>query len=89
MNMMYWADGSWGWGGWLVMVTLMIAFWGLLAWVAVALLRAAKDRPNQQDSSGNRSPEAVLADRFARGEIEEDDYRQRSDVLRKERASAS
>lgn len=45
--MMYWNDGSVGWAGWIVMIVSMSAFWGLLAWVAVSLIRST-DRPQHK-----------------------------------------
>lgn len=80
--MMYWNDGGPGWVGWLVMVVSMIAFWGLLAWVAVSLIRSIGKAPQDSRSA---APEELLAERFARGEIDEDDYLHRSEVLRKQR----
>ena len=80
--MMYWNDGSVGWGGWVVMVLSMAAFWGLLAWVAVFLVRSTGKAAADGSS---REPEDLLAERFARGEIDEEDYLHRSDVLRRQR----
>lgn len=83
--MMYWNDGGPGWVGWLVMIISMIAFWGLLAWVVVSLIRAAGKRPQP---GGSAVPEELLAERFARGEIDEEDYLHRSEVLREQRPRA-
>lgn len=80
--MMYWNDGGPGWAGWLVMVVSMIAFWGLLAWVAVALIRSTGNASHQAKAV---APEELLAERFARGEIDEEDYLHRSEILGKQR----
>jgi putative membrane protein len=74
--MMYW-DGDWTWATWLLMTLSMLAFWGLVAWVAVTLVRSG--RPAGSDRAGDA--DQILADRFARGEIDEDEYRHRQDVL--------
>jgi putative membrane protein len=68
------------WWGWLLMVVGMVGFWGLLIAVVVVLLR----RPGQSGGSdpGRPDPEEVLAERFARGEIDADEYHQRLQVLR-------
>jgi putative membrane protein len=58
------------------MMLVMVAFWGFVAWVVVTLLRSSgSPRPNRRDA------EDVLDERFARGEIDEDEYRQRRDTL--------
>ncbi len=79
--MMYWNDGSAGWAGWLVMVLSMAAFWGLLAWAAITLVRSSG--ATSQASPPPNAPEDLLAERFARGEIDEEDYLRRREVLRK------
>ncbi|MET0726833.1 MAG: SHOCT domain-containing protein [Acidimicrobiales bacterium] len=74
--MMDWNGESWGWGGWLVMVLSMLGFWALVAWVAVTVIRSNRGSVPAAD------PEDVLAERFARGEIDDDEYRRRLEVLR-------
>ncbi len=61
--MMYWNHGGPGWVGRLVMILSMIAFWGLLAWVAVAFVRATGKGPGRGHQSLPRScwPSASLA----------------------------
>jgi putative membrane protein len=63
------------------MAFVMLAFWGLLIWTVVMLVR---------HTSGQRgtgpTPEEVLAERFARGEIDEDEYQKRRDVLRRNKS---
>jgi putative membrane protein len=59
--------------GWL----LFLAFIGFLAYLLVRHLTESRGaRP------GRASAEDVLAERFARGEIDEDEYRRRRDLLR-------
>ncbi len=80
-------DWSWGWGWWVVMPLMMVAFWGLVAWAVVALVR--NDHPGQP---GTEQPaaapprgdpaEQILAGRFARGEIDADEYRRSLEILR-------
>lgn len=75
--MMWWWHGS-GWG-WFAMTVLMIAFWGVIVWAVVALARGERPRVSTTD------PETLLARRFAAGEIDEDEYRSRLDILRRSR----
>ena len=71
---MMWWSGDWGWGAWLAMSVMMVAFWVLLIWAVLTLVR-----------SGDRDSESILADRFARGEIDDDEYRRRRELLRPSR----
>lgn len=77
--------GSWGAGGWLAMSLMMLLFWGLLALLAIWLVRTLRDRPPRAGGDEPRSPIAradeVLAERFARGEIDADEYTRRRQVL--------
>lgn len=76
--MMYWTGDSWGWAGWLMMGFSMLVFWGLVAWVAVTLVRTTS-RPYDPRSG---HPDEILAERYARGEIDDAEYRRRLDILR-------
>lgn len=76
--MMWWGHGDWSWGGWLVMSLTMIAFWALVIWAVFAAIRAGTtSRPKRQ-----QAPEDILAERLARGEIDEDEYWRRLDAVR-------
>ena len=74
---MIWYDHDWGWNwwAWALMWLGMLLFWGLAIWGIALLVRGGRrldDAP----------PERVLAERYARGEIDEEEYRRRLDVLR-------
>ena len=71
--------GGWGWGGWLAMSLMMLVFWGLLIAGVVALIRSARREP--PDSSQDGDARRLLDERFARGEIDEQDYARRRDLL--------
>lgn len=84
--MMFWYghDPS-GWG-WFTMSVGMILFWAVLIVFAVLLFRSLS-RPVDSGASAGRAgsgpaPEQLLAERFARGEIDEEEYRSRLAVLR-------
>jgi putative membrane protein len=70
---------GWSWWGWALMSLSMIAFWGLVIWGVVALSRRPGDARREQQL---HDPEQILAERFARGEIDQDEYRQRLQTLR-------
>jgi putative membrane protein len=69
-------DGFGGWA-WVWMCLGMIVFWGLVAWVVVTLVRQGR-----RVGSDKRDADALLEERFARGEIDEDEYRRRREVIR-------
>lgn len=74
--------GSWGSGQWLAMVAMMAIFWGLLIALGVWAARGFRTgRGTDTTPRGFSGPDDVLADRFARGEIDEDELRRRRDVL--------
>lgn len=75
---MMWGDG-WGWlGGGL----MMLVFWGALVALVVFLVRGFGARPpHEPDIGGRPTAEEILAERFARGEISEEEFEQRRSVL--------
>jgi putative membrane protein len=73
-------DGGIGWGGWFVMVAMMVVLWGAIAWVIVALIRQSATRSHLPPMS--TEPMRILDERFARGEIDEADYQRRRELLR-------
>jgi putative membrane protein len=77
--MMWWYGSPMGGWGAVFMTITTVLFWGLIILGVIALFRYL----NRGDrSTGSRStPEQVLADRFARGEIDEQEYRSRLAVL--------
>ena len=75
--MMWWNDG-WGWW-WVFMPLGMLAFWSAVVWVVVTVVRGHFVAPAAHQP--DRAPEQLLAERFARGEIDDDEYRRRLDTL--------
>jgi putative membrane protein len=82
--MMYWGNGTGGWGMILMTVSTLV-FWGLVIAGIVALVRyAGRGGDGGYGGAPNRQPPApqqVLAERFARGEIDEDEYARRLRIL--------
>ncbi|MFB7329464.1 SHOCT domain-containing protein [Streptomyces sp. NPDC056190] len=91
---MMWYDG-WGWGGWFVMAIFMVLFWVLVIAGVVVLVRFLMGGHHGHQGSpapssgepgwGGRRAEDLLAERFARGDIDEDEYKRRLTLLREHR----
>ncbi len=80
--MMYYGDHMSGWG-WALAGVGMVVFWGLVITGIVLLVRYAGQSSQQPDQPPTRpTPEQLLAERFARGEIDETEYQNRLAVLR-------
>ena len=61
---------AWAW--WL-MSAGMVVFWAAVAWVIITLVREPRPRTR---------PDEILAERFARGEIDEETYRRQRELVR-------
>jgi putative membrane protein len=79
--MMGWYGDGPGWAGWIVMTVMMLVFWGLLVFGGIAIWRSVT-RDDRRSREGRRDAEQLLDERFARGEIDEDDYTKRRELLR-------
>lgn len=78
--MMGWSN--WGAGGWIVMSLVMVVFWGGLILLVVWLARGAgRGRPTGRPADPTGHAAEVLAERFARGEIDEEEFNRRSELL--------
>ncbi len=78
--MMGYDEGGWGAGQWLamgaVMVVCSVLVTGLVVWAVRAYGNGATSR-----SDGIGGADRVLADRYARGEIDEEEFARRRGVL--------
>ncbi|MFF3914331.1 SHOCT domain-containing protein [Streptomyces sp. NPDC001852] len=87
--MMFWyGHGMNGWG-WLVMSLGTVLFWVLIIVVGVLLFRAlarpappGTERGAWQRTPSGSGPEQIVAERYARGEIDEEEYHRRLATLR-------
>ena len=70
---MMWSDGGWSWAAWLAMSVMMLGFGALVVW---GLLGISRRPPERQDGGDD-----ILAERLARGEIGEDEYRRLVDLI--------
>ena len=80
--MMGWyQEGMGGGGGWVVMILAMVVFWALVVFGVVAIFRGTRDS-GTETGNARRDPMEILKERFARGEIDVDEYHARMDILR-------
>lgn len=75
-------NGGYGWG-WIIGAVVVIGLFALLitAIVMAVRLTVAGRHSDAGSSQQMRGAENMLAERFARGEIDEDDYRRRMTAL--------
>lgn len=76
-------DWHGGWAGWTLMMVAMAGFWALLVAGVVLAVRGLgrPDRDPGDDRDGGSRALSILEDRFARGEIDEEEFRARRAVL--------
>ncbi|QZL03109.1 SHOCT domain-containing protein [Streptomyces sp. BHT-5-2] len=91
--MMYWYGHGGGWM-WPWMLVGNLLFWIVIIVVAILIFRAFTQRPGPHNSGqpgwgtppppGSPGPgaEQILGERYARGEIDEDEYQRRLATLR-------
>jgi len=78
-------SGGMGWFGPVIGLVVTIGFFGLIAWVVVTLTRRPSDAMAATGGHGvvsRPTPADLLAERFARGEIDAEDYDRRRQTLR-------
>jgi putative membrane protein len=83
-TMMNWyGNGMNGWGYGLMAVSMLL-FWILVIAGVVVLVRylGSHGRQTSNAQPAHHTSEQILAERFARGDIDDEEYRQRADVLR-------
>jgi putative membrane protein len=80
--MFWWGDQMGGWG-WAMMTISTIAFWALVIAGILALVRYTRTAGAERgpEPAARVAPEQILAERYARGEIDESEYRRRLDML--------
>ncbi len=73
--------GGWGWGGMILGPILMILFIAAAVTVVVLVLRALGVGTSRPAAREGRTALDILDERFARGEIDKDDYEERKRTL--------
>ncbi|PND53000.1 hypothetical protein CQZ88_05650 [Rhodococcus sp. ENV425] len=74
-----WGLSQMSWGGWIVMSLILLGFWALVVYGIAALFHT--DRRLAEPGTGADDPLQILAARFARGEIDADEYQARRRAL--------
>lgn len=76
-------DGGWSGGDWVAMSAVMVSFWALVIGVVVwvVLRRPSGDQLPPAESTNTLSPDGILAERYARGEIDEEEFARRRELL--------
>jgi putative membrane protein len=82
--MMMWYNGDhFGWIGCLLGSAVMVVFWALIITAIVLLVRyLTLSGTDAKPAAGSRTAEDLLAERYARGEIDDEEYRRRLTLLR-------
>jgi len=75
---MWWNDG---WAGWFAMATMMVVFWGAIIAVVVLLVRGRGAEQDTRPAVRGPSAMEILDERFARGEIDHEEYEDRRATL--------
>ena len=78
-----WSSHMWGWGHMLFGALFMILFWGgLIALIVLAVRWIGRDRtPPAEPPATGTSARNILDERFARGEIDREEYVERKRLL--------
>lgn len=75
---MMWSSNDMGWGGWIMMTAGTLVILALVVVAIIALLPAGREnRSLVSGGPGLDDPLRILDERFARGEIDLEDYQAR------------
>lgn len=81
-NGMGWNNDAMGWGGWIAMTLLMVTFWGLVIFAVVGIFRSTTKTTRPTAPAAHGDLINILDERFARGEIDAEEYHSRQAILR-------
>ncbi len=85
--MMGWYDnGGMDTGNWIAMILMMSLFWGAVIFAGIMIFRGTTNSRGSRESDRvdgvtYRKPMDILDERFARGELENEEYEARKAVL--------
>lgn len=73
--------GNWdNWGAALLMSLMMLVFWGGLIWMIAYVIRGSSR--SGERAANDPSAIRLLEERFARGEIDQDEFEERRRILK-------
>jgi putative membrane protein len=72
--------GAMGWGGWIMMIVVVLTVWAVVALAGIAIFRGL--RPRGVTAPQTADAARILDERFARGEVDGDEYTARREALR-------
>jgi putative membrane protein len=81
-----WGSSGWGAGEWIAMSAMMLVFWGVLISLGVWGVHSVQSHRGQVPSDRAAN---VLAERFARGEIDDKEFTRSRELLDTGGSSAS
>ncbi|HEY5656254.1 MAG TPA: SHOCT domain-containing protein [Myxococcota bacterium] len=74
--------GDWGWGHMVFGSLMMLLFWGAVVLAVVLVVRFLGGSAHRSDSADSQNRAlAILEERFARGEIDKDEFEERKRLL--------
>jgi len=73
-------SGNWGWGHMIVGGFVMLLFWAAVIAVIILIVRALAG-PHREPRGQSRSALDILEERFARGEIEREEFEEKRSLL--------
>ena len=83
-----WQMHNLGWGWWVIGSIGMVAFWALVLYGLLLLVRGdSRSREDERRPEAREAPLAVLNRRLAAGEISLDEYEQLRDAITREPAA--
>lgn len=83
---MNWCNGdNWSWGGSFLMTAGIVVFWALVIAAVAFAVRYLVSSAGPSPGSRPDSAESLLAERYARGEIDDAEYQRQLMVLREHR----
>ena len=75
-------DGGSGWIGWAIGLVVMVGFLALLVWAVTTGTQRHHEPAPHGSAPEPRTADEILAERFARGEIDAAEFDRRREVLR-------